>query len=49
VTLCCNLGERERRFPVQEGGKVALSSRENLTVRNGGLVLPPDTVVILEN
>jgi maltooligosyltrehalose trehalohydrolase len=49
VMLCCNLGERERRFLVQEGGKVALSSRENLTVRNGGLVLPPDTVVILEN
>jgi len=47
VTLCCNLGERERLFPVQEGGKVVLSSRESLTVRNGGVELPPDTVVIL--
>jgi maltooligosyltrehalose trehalohydrolase len=47
VTLCCNLGGRERLFPVQEGGKVVLSSRESLTVRNGGVELPPDTVVIL--
>jgi maltooligosyltrehalose trehalohydrolase len=47
VMLCCNLGERERLFPVQEGGKVVLSSRESLTVRNGGVELPPDTVVIL--
>jgi hypothetical protein len=49
VTLCCNLGARERRFPVQEDGKVVLSSRENLTVRDGSVVLPPDTVAILEN
>jgi len=49
VTLCCNLGARERRFPVQGDGKVVLSSRENLSVRDGSVVLPPDTVAILEN
>jgi maltooligosyltrehalose trehalohydrolase len=49
VTLCCNLGDRERRFDVQAGGNMVLSSRETLTVMDGGVVLPPDTVVILEN
>jgi maltooligosyltrehalose trehalohydrolase len=48
VTLRCNLAERERRFLVQEGGKVVLSSRENLTMLDEGIVLPPDTVVMLE-
>jgi maltooligosyltrehalose trehalohydrolase len=48
VLLFCNLGETERRFSLPEAARVVLGSRENLTVQNGDVVLPPDTVAIIK-
>ena len=49
VTLCCNLGETERRFPVPEGGEVVLSSRGVATAQDGVVIVPPDTAVIYQS
>jgi maltooligosyltrehalose trehalohydrolase len=46
VTLCCNLGETERQFPVPEGGEVVLSSRGEAHWKDGAVMVPPNAAVI---
>jgi maltooligosyltrehalose trehalohydrolase len=48
VTVCCNLGESDRQFPATKGKKVVLSSREATPLKDGVVVLPPNTAVILQ-
>jgi len=47
VTVSCNLGETDRRFPVAVGGRVVLGSRGVVTVKDGTVTLPPNTAVII--
>jgi maltooligosyltrehalose trehalohydrolase len=47
VTVSCNLGESDRQFPVAVGGRVVLSSRGVVTVKDGAVTLPPNTAVII--
>jgi maltooligosyltrehalose trehalohydrolase len=47
VTVICNLGETGRRFPVAVGSRVILGSREAMTVKDGAVTLPRNTVVII--
>jgi len=47
ITVSCNLGETEETFPVPEGGRVVLGSRGVPLVLDGGVALPPNTVVII--
>jgi maltooligosyltrehalose trehalohydrolase len=47
ITLCCNLGETERQFPLRPGGEIVLSSRGRLLPKDGDVVLLPDTVAII--
>lgn len=49
VTLCCNLGNTDRRFCVHEGSQIDLSSTAPTPVEEGSIVLQPDTVVILKS
>ena len=50
ITLACNLSSLPRRVPLR-GGKHAplLASAEGLAAEGGGLLLPPDSVVILKS
>jgi maltooligosyltrehalose trehalohydrolase len=47
VIVSCNLGGTEGTFPVPDGGRVILSSREAPLVLDGAVTVPPDTVVII--
>jgi maltooligosyltrehalose trehalohydrolase len=49
VTLCCNLGDTDRHFSLQSGSQVILSSRRTTPVKEGFLVLQPDTVAIIKS
>ena len=46
ITLICNLGDTDRRFPAAVGSRVVLGSRQSVAVRDGALMLPPSTAVI---
>jgi maltooligosyltrehalose trehalohydrolase len=48
IAVHCNLGDSEHTFQVASGGEIALSSRKGLAVENDELVLPPDTVAVVE-
>ena len=47
VTVNCNLGDREKSFPVPEGGRVLLYSRGAPPVLDGAVALPPNTIAIV--
>jgi maltooligosyltrehalose trehalohydrolase len=47
IVVNCNLSEKARPFPVPEGAQVTLSSKSVPPVKNGAVMLPPDSVVIL--
>jgi maltooligosyltrehalose trehalohydrolase len=49
VTLCCNLSDSDRQFRVQEGRQMVLSSRTATPVKEGFLVIPPDTIGIIKS
>lgn len=48
ITLYCNLGATERAFPAPADNQVVLASREGVSVRNGSVVVPPETVAVLD-
>ncbi len=45
--LLCNLGAEAHAFPLGEGERVLLSSRETIEMLEGVLKVPPDTAVIV--
>ena len=47
ITVCCNLGKGKHAFPVAKGGRVILVSREGVQVKDGALMLPPDSVAVV--
>jgi maltooligosyltrehalose trehalohydrolase len=47
VRVCCNLGKSSHTFSVDAGSTLALSSRPEIELKAGSLLLPPDTVAIL--
>jgi maltooligosyltrehalose trehalohydrolase len=49
LTLCCNLADTDRQFSLQKGSQVILSSRTATQVKEGFLVLEPDTVAIIKS
>jgi maltooligosyltrehalose trehalohydrolase len=47
-TVCCNLSDSERLFPVQQGGRAILSSRqETPPVKDGCIALPGNSVAVV--
>jgi maltooligosyltrehalose trehalohydrolase len=46
-TVHCNLGDAEHAFPVPAGSNIVLSSREELALDHGEVVLSADTVVVI--
>jgi maltooligosyltrehalose trehalohydrolase len=47
VTVSCNLGETVRRFPVPDDGQVMLSSQGDMPLKDGAIMLQPNTVAII--
>jgi maltooligosyltrehalose trehalohydrolase len=47
ITVSCNLGETDRRFPVEVGGRVVLGSRGAVSVKDGAVTIPPNTAVMI--
>jgi len=47
VKVMFNLGNRPVEFNVEEGARLALASREDVTVTENKVVLPPDSLVVL--
>jgi len=47
VKVMFNLGNRPVEFNVEEGARLALASREDVTVAENKVVLPPDSLVVL--
>ena len=45
----CNLGDKERLFPLPKGAKVVLSSQRVAPVKNGAVMLPTNSVVIVSS
>jgi maltooligosyltrehalose trehalohydrolase len=47
IVVNCNLSSNERPFPIPEGGQVVLSSKSIAPVKNGNVMLAPDSVAIV--
>ena len=47
ITLNCNLSNMERRFPLDEGDYVVLSSHRIALARHGAVTLPPNSVALI--
>jgi len=47
IELFCNLGRRPARFAIGNSPAVLLTSRGDVVLRDGSIMLPPDTVAIL--
>jgi maltooligosyltrehalose trehalohydrolase len=48
VQVHFNLGQRHHRIPVSEDSVLVLTSRSVITIEDGAVSLPPDSVVIIE-
>jgi maltooligosyltrehalose trehalohydrolase len=48
VLTLCNLAGKDYEFPVPDGAAVLLSSRGGAAIRNGGLIVAPDSVAIVQ-
>lgn len=48
VMLLCNLGKCETSLPVGDRQRILMASRANVSIANGALSLPTDTVAIVE-
>jgi maltooligosyltrehalose trehalohydrolase len=46
ITLCCNLAETERQFPLAKGSEIVLSSCADLPLKTGAVELPPNTAAV---
>jgi maltooligosyltrehalose trehalohydrolase len=49
IRMHCNLGHGSREFPVEEGETVSMASRAGIEIRNAVVLLPCDSVAILQN
>lgn len=49
TTVCCNLSENERLYPVPKDGQVVLSSRGTAPIHDGAVMLPPNAAVIIRS
>jgi maltooligosyltrehalose trehalohydrolase len=49
VLTLCNLGGNDHEFAVPEGSTMLLTSRGGAAIRNAGLVVAPDSVVIVQS
>ena len=49
LVVNCNLSNEDRRFPVPEGAQVILSSQRIAPVKDGAVMLPPNSVVIVKS
>jgi maltooligosyltrehalose trehalohydrolase len=47
IHVSCNLDDVPHSFPVAEGGRIVLGSREALTVMDGAVTLPPNTLAVI--
>jgi maltooligosyltrehalose trehalohydrolase len=47
ITLICNLGEQEQRFPALQPSSVVLASRSEIEIDEHAVNLPPDTIAVL--
>jgi maltooligosyltrehalose trehalohydrolase len=47
IKVICNLGQATQSFPIRDGSRIILGSREQLSIENGAVMLPLDTVAIL--
>jgi hypothetical protein len=47
IRVVCNLATVERTFPLAEEGQVVLGSHAGVSLKDGVLSLPPDSVAIL--
>jgi maltooligosyltrehalose trehalohydrolase len=48
ITVICNLGEREYAYPISRGCRMLLASRGISALEDDTVVLPPDTIAILD-
>jgi len=48
ILVCCNLGGTQREFELPKGNRILMASRDLAEVSDSALVLPPDTVAILQ-
>jgi len=46
ITVICNLGSENRRFPLTRRAQVLLASRDEIQIDDGSISIRPDTVVI---
>ncbi len=49
IQVCCNLGESHKNFNLPDGSRLVLTSCDRLQWSNGSIVVPRDTVVVIEN
>jgi len=47
ITVICNLGSENRRFPLTRRAQVLLASRDEIQIDDGSISIRPDTVVII--
>jgi maltooligosyltrehalose trehalohydrolase len=49
IRVHCNLGQGGRDFPVEQGSTLLLASLAGVEVQNCAILLPPDSIAILQN
>ena len=47
IEVICNLGRARRSFEVPGENELLLASRQDVTLKDGAIVLAPDTVAVL--
>ena len=47
ITVICNLGSENRRFPLTSRAQILLASRDEIQIDDGSISIRPDTVVII--
>jgi maltooligosyltrehalose trehalohydrolase len=48
IQVHCNLGQLDREVPAEEGCRIVLASRAGTEIRNSAIILPPDSVAIVQ-
>ena len=48
IQVHSNLGQRYQEFPADERCRIVLASRPGMEIRNAAIILPPDSVIIVQ-
>jgi maltooligosyltrehalose trehalohydrolase len=47
ITVICNLGKENRRFPISKRGRILVSSNTGMAMNDDSVSIPPDSVAIV--